>query len=427
VASIRRRRRAKKDVWLVDYRDASGARQRLTAPTKDAAENLLSEKIRERQHPGALSPDRDITLSEYKDRWLEMIESEVKPRTLASYTQLLDLHIVPAFGRVRLRELSRAMIKRLLLKKREAGLGKNSVRLIRATLSVMLSDAVDDGILLANPALNLGRRQRGRPDKLSAADRVRNIRPMSQAELGTFLAAAQEVTPLYAPLFPVLAHAGLRPGEAYALQWADIDFANRRIRVERAWSAGRVETPKTGGGRTVDMSEHVVRALRRLRAKRNERKLKNPSDDLPPWVFCTEAGTPLDESRVRKNFSAALKKARLGGFRVYDLRHTFASLLLSQGAPITYVAAQLGHSKPTTTLQWYAHWIATGQERFVDGLAGPKTPKTTARTTKRGHQLGTKSKSGAPGVSEAPDLIGGPSRTRTLDPLIKSQLLYQLS
>jgi hypothetical protein len=71
--------------------------------------------------PGALSPDRDITLSEYKDRWLEMIESEAKPRTLASYTQLLDLHIAPAFGRVRLRELSRAMVKRLLLKKREAG------------------------------------------------------------------------------------------------------------------------------------------------------------------------------------------------------------------------------------------------------------------------------------------------------------------
>jgi integrase len=59
----------------------------------------------------------------------------------------------------------------------------------------------------------------------------------------------------------VLAHAGLRPGEAYALQWPDIDFANRRIRVERACSAGRVETPKTGGGRTVDMSAHVVRTL----------------------------------------------------------------------------------------------------------------------------------------------------------------------
>ena len=55
----------------------------------------------------------------------------------------------------------------------------------------------------------------------------------------------------------------------------------------------------------------------------------------------------------------------------------------------------------------YAHLIPSGHERFVDGIAGPK--------------------SGAPGVSEAPDLNGGPSRTRTLDPLIKSQLLYQLS
>jgi integrase-like protein len=134
---------------------------------------------------------------------------------------------------------------------------------------------------------------------------------------------------------------------------------------------------------------------------------------------------------------AALRKAELNGFRLYDLRHTFASLLLAQGVPITYVAAQLGHSKPTTTLQWYAHWIPSGHERFVDGLAGPKTGKTRKRggkalTTKPaarkfGHQLGTKSKSGAPGVSEAPDKIGGPSRTRTLDPLIKSQLLYQLS
>jgi len=417
MASIRRRRRARGDVWLVDYRDAAGARQRLTASTKEAAENLLAEKIRERQHPGLLSPDRDITLGEYKDRWLTMIESEIKPRTLKGYKQLLALHIVPVFSRVRLRDVSRTMIKRFLVTKREAGLGKNSVRLIRAALSVMLSDAADDGILLANPALNLGRRQRGRPDKLSGADRIRAIRPMSQAELGRFLAAAQTHTPLYAPLFLLLAHAGLRPGEAFALQWADLDFANRRIRVERAWSVGRVETPKTGTGRTVDMSEHLMRGLRRLRVTRQKEKLKRRWTELPPWVFCTDVGTPLDESRVRKNFAEALRKAELTGFRVYDLRHTFASLLLSQGAPITYVAAQLGHSKPTTTLQWYAHWIDGGRERFVDGLAGP-----AVRKTKRvGHQLGTKRESGTSSVPEVPDCVGEPSGTRTQDPLIKSR------
>jgi integrase len=427
MASIRRRPRAKKDVWLVDYRDANGARQRLTAPTREAAEVLLSEKVRERQHPGAMSADRDITLNEYQARWLETLEGEIKPRTFASYSQQFRLHIVPAFGRVRLRELSRQMIKRLLLAKRQGGLAKNSVRIIRATLSVLLSDAVDDGILLANPAASLGRRQRGGPDKLSGADRVHSIRPMSQAQLAVFLAAAKEAAPVYAPLFLVLAHTGLRPGEAFALQWPDLDFTNRSIRVERAWSKGRIETPKTGRNRMVDMSEHALRTLRRLRVERQKEKLKHGWRETPPWVFCTEAGTPLDESRVRKNFSAALEKAELADFRVYDLRHTFASLLLAQSAPITYVAAQLGHSKPTTTLQWYAHWIPSGHERFVDGIAGPKVQKSGTRTAKRGHQLGTKSKSGAPAVAEAPDKIGGPSRTRTLDPLIKSQLLYQLS
>jgi hypothetical protein len=159
---------------------------------------------------------------------------------------------------------------------------------------------------------------------------------------------------------------------------------------------------------------------RRLDGATNERR--NERFELR-WVFCTEAGTPLDESRVRKSFSEVLQQADLSGFRVYDLRHTFASLLLAQGAPITYVAAQLGHSKPTTTLQSYAHWIPGGRERFVDRIGAPRGPKRV----RRGHQLGTKSKSATPGAPEVADCVGGPSRTRTLDPLIKSQLLYQLS
>ena len=82
MASIWRRRRAKQDVWILDYRDPAGRRHRLTAPTKGAAENLFAERVRDRQHPTLLSPDREITLAEYASRWLEVIASEISPRTL---------------------------------------------------------------------------------------------------------------------------------------------------------------------------------------------------------------------------------------------------------------------------------------------------------------------------------------------------------
>jgi integrase len=74
-------------------------------------------------------------------------------------------------------------------------------------------------------------------------------------------------------------------------------------------------------------------------------------------VFCTEAGTTLDESRVRKVFAQALKRTKLPAFRLCDLVHTFASLLLATGEPITYVSAQLGHADATTTTRWYAPWL----------------------------------------------------------------------
>jgi integrase len=74
----------------------------------------------------------------------------------------------------------------------------------------------------------------------------------------------------------------------------------------------------------------------------------------------------LDESRVSKVFRRALVKAGLAHRRVYDCRHTFAALLLSAGAPLVYVAAQLGHRKPTTTLRYYARYIPSEGDRWAD-------------------------------------------------------------
>src|SRR5262249_20386659 len=71
------------------------------------------------------------------------------------------------------------------------------------------------------------------------------------------------------------------------------------------------------------IGEQLVRTLRRLEIDRMVEKVKRGWRELPPWVFCTDEGTPLDESRVRKAFSQALRRAKLPSFRVYDLRHTY--------------------------------------------------------------------------------------------------------
>jgi len=308
------------------------------------------------------------------------------------------------------------------------------VRLISAVLSVLLSDAVDDGIILANAALQLRGSRRRRPDSISQAERQKKIRPMDHRQVAAFLAAAQ-VDPRHYPLFLLLARTGLRPGEAYALQWADLDFRGRELRVERALRGGQIETPKTGQTRTVDMSEQLARSLRRLEIDRMVEKLRLGWQAMPPWVFCTDVGTPLDESRVRKAFAQALKRAKLPGFRLYDLRHTFASLLLAQNAPITYVSAQLGHTDATTTLRRYARWLPRTDRRAVDmlddGWVNAVDRLGVAQVGTVGSQLvanpESEDESGAPNDFEAPDLLGGPSGTRTPDPLIKSQLLCQLS
>jgi len=155
----------------------------------------------------------------------------------------------------------------------------------------------------------------------------------------------------------------------------------------------------------------------------------------PEWLFPNEEGKPAEESRVRKIFKRALRTARLPEFRFYDLRHTYASLLLAAGAPITYVSAQLGHANASTTLRWYARWLPRTDRRAVDmpddGWVNAVDRLSVAQIGTVGSQLvanpGSEDESGAPNDFEAPDLFGGPSGTRTPDPLIKSQLLCQLS
>jgi integrase len=171
--------------------------------------------------------------------------------------------------------------------------------------------------------------------------------------------------PRDAVLISVLAYSGLRPGEALALQWGDV--RKRTILVERALAYGEAKDTKTSAHRTVRLLSPLAADLMewRLRCGRPpDQTLVFPSKRDVPWTLAAY------QSWRRKAFRRALDAAGVAEGRPYDLRHSFASLLLYEGRSVIYVARQLGHDA-RLTLGTYGH--------VIDELEG--APRIDAQTT----------------------------------------------
>jgi len=384
---VRKRKRGKKTVWIVDFEDTAGRRRRLHARTQEEANLLLAEKLKEARiaQPAPAHADK-ITVEEYGATWMRRVEADRKYSTARSYRSAFTNHVAPEFGSLKLREVTRVHVKGFVAAKRDGGLSKNTVHLIRAVLSSMLSEAVDDGLLQSNAATAAGRRGGKRIDTQSEIEDADSIRPFSDAQVAALLAAAADFEGRTWLL--LLVRTGIRPGEAEALRWSDFDLQAREVLIERAIYEGHLGTPKTGRRRRVDMSQELTQALAALYVQREREKLAGRWPEIPAWVFPGKDGSnpSINWSRI---FDRTLKRAGMSGHTTYDLRHTFATLLLAgtaerPPAPITYVSRQLGHANPGITLKYYAHWIPNSSDkRFVDGLDDPSPANfgTTFGTT----------------------------------------------
>jgi integrase len=193
--------------------------------------------------------------------------------------------------------------------------------------------------------------------------------------LKKLLETVQVRFPRHYPLFLLLARTGLRIGEALALQWGDIDFNGRFITIQRGISRGKIETPKNGKSRRVDMSLQLTQALKSLKDQgvtqivvpitRSEETAKEPSE----WVFTNGLGGLIDVNNWRRRvFNKALKKAGLRKIRIHDLRHTYASLLIQGSESLAYVRDQLGHHSIKVTIDIYGHLAPEGNKQAMDKL-----------------------------------------------------------
>lgn len=339
-------------------------RRRSKKVGEEAAARAVARQIRERLALGDLGviPKDSPTVRTFATTWFTHGEGTRKRSTHRFYGFNLTLHILPVLGDKPIATLKRADCRELMAVCRAKGLKIASMRGVNRTLSAVLSQAVEDALLPANPAFRMGKYLR------DGDEPAVEIQPLTREEVQQLLETAATREPVFYPFLLAALRTGMRLGELLALEWRDLDFDARVIHVRRARVAGRMTTTKNKTRRRVDMSLKLAEELRRLRTARKREALK-AGTPMPETVFLTAAGEPVDGDNFRRRvFQPLLGAAKVPVVRIHDLRHTFASLLIQNGESLAYVRDQLGHSSIQVTVDIYGHLVPGANRAAVDRL-----------------------------------------------------------
>lgn len=330
-------------------RDGSARRRSFYGHSrKEVLESLQDALGAERR--GIPSHAESTTVAAFLSDWLQDVERSLAPKTFRRYRELVEQHIVPEVGRVRLAKLTPHDVTMMMRRKQDAGLAPRTVHHMRAVLRRALNIAIRRGELHRNAAAL------AEPIKMTDHD----VRLMPPEEAQAVLAAFREH-----PLEPIVALAlwtGLRQAEILGLRWRDVDIDQRRITVagtlQRLGGEWRLLPPKTRrSARTIAAPEPLVPVLvahHDRQAAQRARLGDAWSDVIPDLVFTTAIGTPVTGTTVTNRFQWTLKHKGLPVRRFHDLRHGCATLLLASGVDLKTVSAILGHSTIAITADTYA-------------------------------------------------------------------------
>ena len=341
-------------------------------PTRGEAEQIMFDRLRP-LNIGEYRPQSTCTFSEFVQRvWLPDVRPTLKHSTKKHYEYIVKLHLVPVFGEMQLRLITRESAQSFLVGKLRGGLSWKTVKHIRTTFGTILGAAETQGLISSNPI---------RKTKLPRRGPVAERAPISPEQIGQVLAS------LPAPacsLAWLLVLTGLRIGELLALRWCDIDLHRGQLRVRQSLYEGTFDDPKTKRSkRTVPLGAKGVEVLTAFKAQ----KL-----DPGALVFATSRGTPFNRRNLlNRQLKPTCAKLGLEGVTWHWLRHANATLLDAVGTPLGTMQDLLGHSSAAVTREIYLHSIPAEARKAVQRveilLIGPKwtqvpaVPETTGGPT----------------------------------------------
>jgi integrase len=367
------------DRWEVRVdlgRGPDGKRRRKSAFAATQAEAIkLLKRLNGRAVEGQLLNTSTPTVASYLEDWFATNSDEWRPSTRRGYRRAIDGFLVPAFGSLRLEQLSPQIIQRWLTEHKTEHGARRRISLAHSTLRSALGDAQRLQLVSFNAAT------------LVKVPRVttRTIAPLDVDQARTFLTTAS--THRLGTLFSVALACGLRLGEATGLRWDDVDLTTGEIRIrqqlQRVGKRLILQELKTEKSRrTLALPQVCLVALRAHRNQQLQERLKAGPDWVETGlVFTTYArrgmgrkvGTGLQPRNVLRTLYALLDTAGLPRVRFHDLRHSAASLLIAEGVELVEVSMLLGHSELRVTADLYSHLqkqTAAKAARRMDSVLG---------------------------------------------------------
>jgi integrase len=347
-----------REAWVVDYRDGKGDRCLKTFARKRDADAYHAKVAVDVGAGIHVAESRSVTVAEAGAYWLESREAAgVERTTLTQYREHLDLHIAPLIGATKLAALTvpfvRAFEDRLRQDRSPA-----MVRKIVASLSGILSDAQDRGLVAQNVARHRRNRSNG------------GARQQRRLEVGRDIPTPDEIRAILGcldgrarPFLLTAIFTGLRASELRGLRWADVDLTRSELHVRQRADRYSVLGPlkSATSRRTVPLLPMVVNALKewRLARPRGEVGLVFPGRDDLPMALSTIVGTLWHPAQIKAGVVSKDDGAKYPG--LHALRHFYASWCINRRAdgglelPIKVVQGRLGHASIQMTADRYGH------------------------------------------------------------------------
>ena len=307
------------------------------AKEKAALETAEAAKLKTvRQYAeGVFMPTKEATLTE---------------NSRSTYQMFMDRHILPTIGDLLLVDVTPAIIQKLLLDFQKSGKAHATAVKLYNILNGLFSMAFMDDSIPISPMLKV-KRPAPRKDEAPPAE---CSKAMTVQELRFLLSRIAQEPLKWRAYITLSADSGARRGELCGLQWTDIEWKSGSITIRRnlqytSQKGVYIASPKNGKVRLVDVGQETLTLLRQLRADQS-------ASCMSKWVF-TQDGTPepMHPQTPTRYFHTLGKRYGIEDFHPHKLRHTSASIAITNGADVVSVSERLGHSDTAVTLRMYAH------------------------------------------------------------------------